>query len=341
MTGAPGEIGKGRDRFDEASEWFARMRGPDAPSLRAEFEAWHGRPGNEEAYREMEAIWTASAAVSRGAVRTRRSARLRPGLIAAGIASALTLGFLAWHSAHRTETSIYDSERGRIRSFVLADGTRVTLDTGSRISVDLAGSERRVVLLEGRARFAVAKDAAHPFVVQAGEDAVVARGTLFDVRLQPGGAEVALYEGAVDLERREARAPPRLIGRLRPGEKAVLAANDAAPAIAPVRARPWPDGVLSGEDMRLADVIAEANRYGAKRIVLADPALGELRVSGGFRPAETRELAEGMAAALDLTVSDEAGGTIVLSRRLGVPVSRAEPCGGGGSRGCPRRLQAG
>lgn len=337
MTAAPSEPEFGRDRFDEASEWFARMRGPGAGSARADFEAWRGVPGNDEAYREIEAIWTASASVSQAAVRRRRAVRLRPGLIAAGIAAALTIGFLAAHSARQAETSIYDSERGKIRSFVLADGSRVTLDTGSRISVDLGGSERHVVLLGGRARFAVAKDADHPFVVQAGDDAAVARGTLFDVRLDAGGAEVALYEGALDLERRERRAPPRLIGQLRPGQKAVLAANDAAPAIAPVRARPWPDGVLAGEDMRLADVIAEANRYGAKRIVLADPALGDLRVSGGFRPAETRALADGMAAALDLTVSEDAGGTIVLSRRMRAPLSRAAPCPAG-ARACPKLL---
>lgn len=336
MTGESTERDVVRDRFDEASEWFARMRGPAAASARTEFEAWRSSPGNDEAYREMEAIWTASASVSPVAVRRHRAVRLRPGLIAAGVAAALTIGFLVWNAAHRTETSIYDSERGKIRSFVLADGSRVTLDTGSRISVDLAGSERRVTLLDGRARFAVAKDAAHPFVVQAGDDAVVARGTLFDVRLQAGGAEVALYEGAVDLERRESRAPPRLIGQLRPGQKAVLAANDVAPAIAPVRARPWPDGVLSGEDMRLADVIAEANRYGAKRIALADPALGELRVSGGFRPAETRNLADGMAAALDLTVSEDTSGTIMLSRRMGAPLSWSEPCAFGRARACSK-----
>lgn len=271
------------DRFDAASAWFARMRGPEAAAARAEFEDWLSDPPNAAAYREIEAIWAASASVSRPS--PRRRVQLRPGLIAAGVAAAVTVSFLAWNALHRTETAaIYTSERGAIRAFTLADGSQVTLDTGSRIRVDLAREERRADLLAGRARFAVAKDPARPFVVSAGDDAVVARGTLFDVRLAAGGTEVALYDGAVDLEHRESRAPPRVLARLRPGQKATFAANDAPPAIATARGDDWTDGVLSGQGMRLADVLSEANRYGRIRITLADPALGELRVSGGFRP---------------------------------------------------------
>jgi len=326
MIGVPDSGGDVRDRFEQASEWFARMRGPNAPSAQAEFEIWRSEPHNDEAYQEMEAIWAASAAVSRSQARSRRSVRLRPGLIAAGVAAALTIGLLVWQSAHRAETAIYDSERGHIRSFALADGSRVTLDTGSRIGVDLSGDERRVLLLAGRARFEVAKDAARPFVVQAGDDAVVARGTVFDVRLAAGGAEVALYEGSVDLERREPRAPPRVLVRLHPGQKAVFALGAAVPAIAATRLQRWPDGVLSGDNLRLADIVSEANRYGKTQIRLADQAIGDLRLSGGFRPADTRNLAEAVSASLDLTVSQAADGSLVLSRKVDGPVSYARPC---------------
>jgi transmembrane sensor len=304
------------DRFAEASAWFARMRGPDAAAARAEFEEWRSQPANAEAYREMEAIWAASGAVSRSASAPLSAVRLRPGLIAAGIATALTIGFLAWNALHRTQTAIaYASERGAIRSFALGDGSRVTLDRASRIDVDLSGAERSVTLLAGRARFAVAKDPSHPFVVRAGEDAVVARGTVFDVALQAGRAQVALIEGAVDLERRERRAPPRLLARLRPGQSALFSANDSAPAIATIRARDWTAGLVSGPDLRLAEVLAQANRYGPVKIVLADPALGDLRVSGGLWTADPRGLAQALAAALDLEVTARPDGTLVLSRK--------------------------
>lgn len=312
------------DRFAEASDWFARMRAPDAAASRSEFEAWLGHAANAQAYREIEAIWAASAAISRAPNATRAATRLRPGLIAAGVATALTIGFLAWNTLHRTETAIaYASQRGAIGSLALADGSRVTLDRASRIDVDLSGNERRVRLRAGRARFAVAKDPAHPFVVSAGDQAVVARGTIFDVALNARGVQVTLIEGAVDLERREPPAPPRLLARLRPGQSAILAANDAAPAIAASRPGDWTVGLVSGPDLRLADVLAAANRSGPAKIVLGDPTLGDLRVSGGLQTSDADRLAQAVAAALDLAVMARPDGTLVLSRKTHPPPSKS------------------
>ncbi|MEJ5979145.1 FecR domain-containing protein [Novosphingobium sp. PS1R-30] len=315
------DMGEGGDRFAQASAWFSRMRGPDAEKFRGAFAAWLDQSGNADAYREMEAIWGASAQASTLVAR-RRPAYLRPGLIAAGVATALTIGFLVVYGGRGSDTSgfaSFASDRGQIRVVELADGSRVTLDSDSAVRVDLTSTERRVTLVSGRARFSVAHDAEHPFVVVVGEDAVVARGTIFDVRLVSGQAEVALYEGAVDLERRESRAPPRVIGRLRPGQKARFAANDAEPKIAAAGIDPWPAGIRPGQSMRLADVVAEANRYGATQIVLAEPAIGDLRLSGGFRPADTRDLAHALAAAFDLSIAEGQAGSITLSRHLSAP----------------------
>ncbi|RZI61479.1 MAG: hypothetical protein EOP94_00130 [Zymomonas sp.] len=323
----PGDRGEGGDRFAQASAWFSRMRGPEAHAHRSAFAAWFDQPGNADTYREMEAIWGASAQASSAPMR-RRPAYLRPGLIAAGIATALTIGYLVVYGGGGSETSAFasfSSERGRIRTVGLADGSRVTLDSNSEVRVDLTGTERRVTLVSGRARFAVAHDANHPFVVTAGEDAVVARGTVFDVQVLRGETEVALYEGAVDLERRERRAPPRVIGRLHPGQMARFAANDGEPRIVAASLDPWPSGVRPGQSMRLADVVAEANRYGTTRIVLADPALGDLRLSGGFRPADTRDLSLALAAAFDLKVAEGQAGSITLSRRRSAQTPGQDP----------------
>lgn len=320
--------GDGQERFLAASDWFARMRGDQAASLRDDFEAWMADPANAAAYREMEAIWSASSEAS-PRVGRRRPVYLRPGLIAAGVAVALAIGFLVVQANRRSETSgiaTYSSEGSKIRTIRLADGSRVTLDSSSEMRVDLGGDERRVVLLSGRARFFVAHDREHPFVVTVGDDAVVARGTVFDVRATPGATEVALIEGAVDLERRERAAPPRLLGSLRPGQQARFGANDSEPAIAPASVEPWTVGLRAGEDMRLAAIVTETNRYGTRKIVLADPALGDLRIAGAFKPSQTDDVVEAIAAAFDLTVARAPSGDIVLSRRQPVPVTRRASC---------------
>jgi transmembrane sensor len=56
----------------------------------------------------------------------------------------------------------------------------------------------------------------------------------------------------------------------------------------PERSTSWRRGQLVFENTRLADAIAEVNRYSEAKIELADPDLGNLRLSGAFatgRPA--------------------------------------------------------
>src|SRR4029077_19161785 len=80
---------------------------------------------------------------------------------------------------------------------VLADGSKVTLNTASAVHADYTGPERRVTLVRGEAFFDVAKDHTRPFVVSAGSRNVIAVGTAFDVRLQDRRVRVTLVEGKV------------------------------------------------------------------------------------------------------------------------------------------------
>src|SRR4029077_4657262 len=45
----------------------------------------------------------------------------------------------------------------------------------------------------------------------------------------------------------------------------------------------WRQGYLTFHDTSLADAVAEFNRYNAHKIVIADPAVAGIRVSGTFR----------------------------------------------------------
>src|SRR5262249_55442924 len=84
---------------------------------------------------------------------------------------------------------------------VLADGSKLTLNTSSAIHADFTGRERRVTLVRGEAYFDVAKDPTRPFIVTARSRNVIAVGTAFDVRLQDRQVKVTLVEGKVRVER--------------------------------------------------------------------------------------------------------------------------------------------
>jgi transmembrane sensor len=324
-----------QSRIDEASAWFARMRGPKAERARAEFEDWCSDPENLRAYREMAAIWT-MAGVVRPADSTpaaslgdRRLLRLWPALVAASAAFALGVGFVV--DRHATVAGsvpelAYSSSPDASREITLPDGTRVTLEPGGQLKAAFGEKERRVDLLAGRARFVVAHDRAHPFVVLAGVRAVVARGTVFVMHVDAGGIGVAFFEGAVDLEQRDPGKAPVHLGQLRPGQAATFVLGRPTPQIGPFRAEVSPSALLSGDGTRLSDIVAEANRRARKRIALADPALGELRVSGAYRPADPDALAATLAAALDLEVRIAGDGTIRLAATARTPAPVGHTC---------------
>jgi transmembrane sensor len=308
----------GDARVAEASDWYARMRGPEAADDRAAFEAWYADPENARAYREIEQVWNT---VSRSSLREQpsgkqASARWKPLAAAAAIVllllgvSLLSAGSLVpteQAPAHVLALASGDHER---RAWGLADGSSVLLDGGGALAVEYSDAERRIRLDRGRARFVVAHDAGRPFVVLAAGSRVVARGTVFDVEAGDTGAEVTLLEGVVDVSAANASKP----ATLSPGERIVTKGGGAGVTAAPAGTTRWTEGLLVTQRLPLAQLVAEANRSPGARIELADPALGALKVSGTMRLGDPR-LADKLAATLDLAVVREPGGTIRLQAR--------------------------
>ncbi|MBY0302688.1 MULTISPECIES: FecR family protein [Sphingomonas] len=169
-----------------------------------------------------------------------------------------------------------------IRRVTLTDGSVVTLDAGSAIDVAPMGTQRRIVLRSGRAGFAVAKDAAHPFVVTAGAASVTALGTHFTVERRGPDVTVALTEGRVRVD------TPAGSRMMIPGQ--VLSTAGGRPTLddrGAEGAAEWQSGRLTFAATPLRDVVAQLQRYDRRRIVIADPGLaahlysGSLKTQGG------------------------------------------------------------
>ncbi|MGH3428923.1 MAG: FecR family protein, partial [Terriglobales bacterium] len=182
---------------------------------------------------------------------------------------------------------------GQRSVLLLADGSKVTLNTASAVHSDYTGAERRVTLIRGEAFFDVARDRTRPFVVQAGSRHVIAVGTAFDVRMQGPQTKVTLVEGKVRVVRDDGATVPGTTSSAR--EPAVMleagsallsreGGADQVERLDALRATSWTTGKLIFDGERLADVVAEMNRYSRERIVISDPRLSERRVSGVFQP---------------------------------------------------------
>jgi transmembrane sensor len=215
------------------------------------------------------------------------------------------------------------TEIGERSIVVLPDGSKVTLNTASAVRADYSGRERRVTLVRGEAFFDVAKDPTRPFVVSARSRQVVAVGTAFDVRLQDRQLRVTLVDGRVRVVEPSADAASASAGpelkrhpevTLEAGT-ALIARDDGADLTERLdadRATSWRTGRLVFDGDRLADVVAEMNRYSHEKLVIADASLENRKVSGVFEPANDWAFAKALEAYGIARATRQSATTIVL-----------------------------
>jgi transmembrane sensor len=183
----------------------------------------------------------------------------------------------------------------RPRSVRLPDGSRVTLDAGSRLDIAFAGNERALRLDHGQAGFDVAHDAERPFVVRAGDQQVTALGTRFDVAIAPTGTRVTLFQGKVRVDGR-GHAPLLMT----PGQQ-LLASADAPVrvlAISAEKAALWRAGLVDFDNVTLAEAAETLNQGSVVQLRIPDPAVARLHVSGRFRLRESERFARTVAELL-------------------------------------------
>jgi transmembrane sensor len=303
----------------EAAAWLARLQGPArTPAAESAFKDWLAADAaHARAFARVTDVWDVlPGAATYGQAKARpRPARAISVLVAASLAVLVIggglAGYLMRHPSYRTEM-------GEQRTVALADGTRVTLNTDSRLVVDYRPGERIVRLTRGEALFEVAKNPARPFIVQAGDEQVRALGTTFEVRTDHAKVAVTLIEGRVEVSKHPPGAASVRVAVLSPGERVVVRPD--APTSPAAIDRPkveavtaWRRGEVMFDDVSLADAITELNRYGDSHIVVADPALAAIRVSGVFETHDPAEFADAMAQLYGLRVEHD-GDQIALAK---------------------------
>lgn len=329
----------------EAAFWFARLRSDElGEEDRVRFSRWLAADtAHVSAYADYQGLWSdldevaatgPILAMRREALKaTRRPSRARPrwvpmGAIAAGVAAVLVGGWILLQSpalvpqaASSSAPATYRTEVGERSSITLADGSVVQLNTDSVLEVNYIGERRDLRLLRGQALFEVAHDRNRPFVVEAGGQTITALGTAFDVRVGAGETRVTLVEGRIEVKRVNGTtlfpvAPE--VRKLTAGEQ--LVAIEERPFVVRMadleKAVSWREGRVVFSDEPLAEVIEEINRYSTRKVVLGDGDLGEMKVSGVFRPGS----AERFVAALEIGFPveaelDQRRNVVVLTRR--------------------------
>lgn len=345
-----------RELAAEAAVWIARLHSPSrSKHLERECLTWQASSAAHRlAFERCTDLWMDvagidRAAVERAAAQFRQSRQeepvanpvldpaprfwewqqKRPWIAALTVSISLAVtGVLVAHSWR--DSGVYGTNLGEQRLVVLPDGTRMSLNTSTRVRVNFEASRRSVSVEGGEALFEVAKDASRPFVVHAAGREVTATGTAFLVRLVPSGTaadgdaaaglEVTLVEGQVVVQDGGGWSSPVF------AQPIVMVAGDrvrvrgtqlgegtSPPVAAPQMDRPridqmlaWKRGEAVFDDVSLRDALAEMNRYSAVPLTI-DAGLGDLRISGQYRTGDNAGFARAIATLHGLEVRERAG----------------------------------
>ncbi len=188
---------------------------------------------------------------------------------------------------------------GENRQLDLPDGSTILLGASSAFEVSYTSTSRHVILDHGEALFTVAKDAARPFTVKAGNGFIRAVGTAFDVHIDRSEVSVTVLDGLVEvvtgnvdtaigqdiifngsdivnMQRVQLSQSQQIIydssGKL--GE--ITNASDLVTVIS------WVEGKLVFSNRPLGKVIVDINRHSHTKISIADEKVKQMLFSGTF-----------------------------------------------------------
>jgi len=330
MTGAGHVLSLVSDTAaDAAAAWFALRRRKADAFEEQQFTDWlEANPANRRAYDEVTRSWEIAALASADqnviamrsealmlrAKEPRENWRVWGGAAAAAIVLLAFTGLYVTdpHLLQRTEQPadlqhmVLRTGIGQQATATLEDGSRVTLNTNTVLEVNYSKLRRDIRLIAGQALFKVAHNTARPFIVAAASREVVAVGTEFEVRLDGQKVRVALLEGrvrvqpaALDTGKGLANDP---IAVLAPGEQ-LTASTAGDVTVKPAKVAElvsWETGRVRFDNTPLSDAVAEMNRYNHTPIVINDPSVAKLRISGTFRAGQSWPFAEAVGEAFNL-----------------------------------------
>lgn len=173
---------------------------------------------------------------------------------------------------------------GAATHFALPDGTKVSLNSGSRLKYNVEFNKERKLTVDGEAYFDVRHDASHPFIVKTDVMDVRVLGTKFSISAfsQDNDVSVVLEKGKVQLTGTdkafsEVLQPDERFVYDRSLNKGTLEKVDASYLTS------WKDGLLVFRNEPLSEVIERIGRWYNVRFDIKDQEIMDFRYRATFR----------------------------------------------------------
>jgi transmembrane sensor len=232
-------------------------------------------------------------------------------IVAVGLSSVVTTMVtgrrdLAQGSITSERVRSFATDRGEREDIRLADGSRVMLAPQSRLVVLSTTGGAREVRLEGEAYFDVVHDDRQPFTVHAHNAIVRDVGTRFAVRAYAVDSlvRVVVTHGQVNVrgdttkDRVGTLLDPRMVARVNAaGHIAVERGADTSRYVA------FRKGQIVFVGSPLRDVVHELERWYDIEISLADPTMGDRRITATIADQTLGDLLDQLRIALNVRVA--------------------------------------
>lgn len=309
---------------DQAAHWFVLLASGEASSdEREQWQAWRKTSAAHEAAWQLAesavgrfaAVPTALATSSLGILGDKGRQRrhmLKQLVLLCGIGVLALGGYRTSLQMDWTADAV--TAVGEQRTLMLADGSRMVLDTDSAVDIDFSDTQRTIRLRRGQIMIETAPDKApqhRDFLVETQEGRTRALGTRFTVLQEVGATHVAVLEARVALQ--PARASE---------EAGIVAAGQSVrfdrdrilhiTALRPEEAS-WSTGVLVVDGMRLDEFTAHLARYSSVPLHCS-PEVAALKISGAFPLASTERVLEALGKTLPVRVLQRKQGSVIGPR---------------------------
>ena len=264
------------------NQWYASFEEEDTLNLREQDKEKLRQKMLREINRSSSFATSSSSSDKHGQPRRTRQRLIVPYRMVAAMVGFLVLALTGWwYYQYAYRTVALATGNTEVKEVVLPDGSTVTLNANStlRYHPHWDGSVSRQVWLEGEAFFSVKHTLNHqPFVVHTSGLNVDVLGTEFNVRHRRHQTTVVLSEGKV-----RAHVPSsseQVV--MQPGDRVRYQEGQSTLSQQPVdvaQYTAWRNQELVLNNTSLREIAILLEDYYGLKVVLADPALGDLRVS--------------------------------------------------------------
>jgi transmembrane sensor len=246
--------------------------------------AWQALQSNESTFSNLANLPGVPDGVARDSLERMQHRQLGRRRLLQVLGTGLVIGGMGWQSQEQVRRwgADYSTSVGQRRTVMLADGTRLQLNTNTAVDVAFTNSQRIITLLQGEIFIDTGPDEASPegrrsFWVHTAQARLQALGTAFAVRQEDARTRLLVEQSSVLIHQ---SAQQQLVAA---GEEYSISAEGSRKLQqSEMDASAWTRGQLVARSLPLQALLTELARY-QRGWVSCSPQVAGLKVSGVFQ----------------------------------------------------------